>query len=67
MFNNIVKFTSAIFLLFLLTTRLAFSEIVKKIEIDGNERIPVETINMLSGVKVNDDINENDIKNKRRY
>ena len=63
MFNNIVKFISTIFLLFLLTTRLAFSEIVKKIEIDGNERIPVETINMLSGVKVNDDINENDINN----
>jgi len=63
MFNNIVKFTSMIFLLFLFTTRLAFCEIVKKIEIDGNERIPVETINMLSGVKVNDDINENDINN----
>ena len=63
MFNNIVKFTSLIFLLFLFTTRLAFCEIVKKIEIDGNERIPVETINMLSGVKVNDDINENDINN----
>ena len=63
MFNNIVKFTSLIFLLFLFTTRLAFCEIVKKIEIDGNERIPVETINMLSGVKINDDINENDINN----
>ena len=56
MFNNIVKFASVIFLLFLLTTRLAFSEIVKKIEIDGNERIPIETINMLSNVKINDNI-----------
>ena len=63
MFNNIVKLASVIFLLFLLTTRLAFSEIVKKIEIDGNERIPIETINMLSDVKINDDINENDINN----
>ena len=63
MFNNIVKFISIIFLLFLLTTRLGLSEIVKKIEIDGNERIPIETINMLSGIKINDNINENDINN----
>ena len=53
MFNNIVKLASVIFLLFLLTTRLAFSEIVKKIEIDGNERIPIETINMLSDIMQN--------------
>ena len=49
--------------MFTLTTRPAFSEIVKKIEIYGNERIPIETINMLSGVKINDDINENDLNN----
>ena len=49
--------------MFTLTTRPAFSEIVKKIEIYGNERIPIETINMLSEVKINDDINENDLNN----
>ena len=63
MSKNMVRFTSIIFLLFLFTTRFAFSEIIKKIEIYGNERIPVETINMLSDVKINDDINENDINN----
>ena len=63
MLNNIVKFTSKIFLLFLLTIGLAFSEIVKKIEIFGNERIPIETINMLSNIDINDDINEKDINN----
>ena len=34
-----------------------YSEIVKKIEIKGNERIPNETIKMFSSVSVNDDIN----------
>tara|TARA_B100001057_G_scaffold41274_1_gene37023 strand:- start:800 stop:3046 length:2247 start_codon:yes stop_codon:yes gene_type:complete len=63
MLKNIVKYTFIIFLLITHTTRLAFSEIVKKIEINGNERIPIETINMLSDIKINDDINENDINN----
>ena len=44
---------------------MSFSEIVKKIEIVGNERIPIETINMLSDVKINDDINENDINHNQ--
>ena len=55
MLNSIVKFVIIIFLSFILITRLAFSEIVKKIEILGNERIPIQTINMLSDVKINDD------------
>ncbi len=63
MLNNIVKFTIKFFLLYLLTIGISFSEIVKKIEIFGNERIPIETINMLSDVKINDNINENDINN----
>ncbi len=63
MLNNIVKIASIVFLLFMLSTKLVFSEIVKKIQISGNERIPIETINMLSGVKINDNINENDINN----
>ena len=63
MLKNIVKYTFIIFLLITHTTRLAFSEIVKKIEINGNERIPIETINMLSDIKINDDVNENDINN----
>ena len=63
MLNNIVKIGSIIFLLFMLSTKPVFSEIVKKIEIFGNERIPIETINMLSDVKINDNINENDINN----
>ncbi|MBD1173358.1 outer membrane protein assembly factor BamA, partial [Pelagibacterales bacterium SAG-MED03] len=40
---------------------VAKSEIVKSIEINGNERIPDETINMFSNVKKNQDLNENEI------
>ncbi len=61
MFKNIAKHTVVIFLFLFFTIRFATSEIVKKIEVVGNERIPIETINMLSDVKINDDINENDI------
>ena len=61
MLNNIIKVIYKIFLLLFFTTGIAFSEIVKSIEIFGNERIPIETIKMLSDVEINDDINENDI------
>ena len=37
------------------------AEIIKKIEILGNERIPKTTIKMLSNIDVNDSINENKI------
>ena len=37
------------------------AEIIKKIEIIGNERIPTETINMLSDIKLNDNVSENEI------
>ena len=63
MLKNFVRFISTIFILLLLTTKITVSEIVKKIEIYGNERIPSETINMLSDIKLNDDISENEINN----
>ena len=48
-----------IFFLFYLS--FVNAEVIKKIEIDGNDRIPDETIIMFSKVKVNDDINQNDL------
>ena len=41
----------------------SFSEIVKKIEISGNERISNETIQMFSSISVNDDIDNDKINN----
>ena len=48
---------------FLFYFSLVSAEIIKKIEIVGNDRIPDETIVMFSKVKVNDDINQNEINN----
>ena len=50
-------------LLFLLIINNAYSEIIKKIEISGNDRIPDETIKMLTNIKVNDDVSQSDINN----
>ena len=41
----------------------AVSEIVDKIEILGNERIPNETIIMFSDVKIGDNLNNTDLNN----
>ena len=39
----------------------AFSEIIKKIEITGNERIPDATIEMFSSVSINDELNSDKV------
>ena len=41
----------------------AFSEIIKKIEISGNDRISSETIRMFSQVNIGDDLDDNDVNN----
>ena len=41
-----------ILLVYFLTSAVAFSEVIRKIEIVGNERIPVETIKMFSSVSL---------------
>ena len=48
---------------FLFYFSLVSAEVIKKIEIEGNDRIPDETIVMFSKVRVNDDINQNDLNN----
>ena len=48
---------------FLFYFSIVSAEVIKKIEIEGNDRIPDETIVMFSKVRVNDDINQNDINN----
>ena len=63
MIKSLIKFISAIFIISFLMTKSVLSEIVKKIEVIGNERIPFETITMLSDIKINDNINENKINN----
>ena len=56
MFYNICKLILSSFIFFLLLANQTLGEIVKKIEIIGNERIPAETVTMFSSVSINDDL-----------
>ena len=52
------RFLLMISVLFLFITN-SFSEIVNKIEISGNERIPTETIKVFSRIAINDKVDDN--------
>ena len=49
-----------IFILFMFTSVLK-AEIIKEINIEGNQRISSETIKMFSGVSIKSDLSENDL------
>ncbi len=66
MFQKIVKSTCIIILFNFLFLKSAYTEIVKSIEILGNERIADETIKMFSEIEIGSDINKNDINNSLR-
>ncbi len=54
------KFFFLIFFFFLIATKSS-AQIIKKIEIIGNERISYETIILFSKVKVNQNLEQNDL------
>ena len=41
------------------SVKISFSEVVKKIEIKGNERISDDTIKLFSEISLNSDLKEN--------
>ena len=47
--------------LFFFSNKFAFAEKIKDIIILGNDRIPNETIIMFSGIKINDEIDDNNL------
>ena len=61
MFKYFIKFITKTFFLFFLLNLNVFAEIVKKIEITGNERISDETIKMFSDIKLGEDLNKQNI------
>jgi len=61
MLRVLVIFITFTFIFLNIIINYAFSEIVKKIEIKGNERISNETILMFSSILENDDLNKKDI------
>ena len=63
MIKRVLKNFIGIVIISFLVSNLANGEIIKKIEISGNERIPNETILMLSTVKVGDIVTEKKLNN----
>ena len=61
--NNLMKkFSFILFLIYLcLSSIISNAEIIKKIEIIGNDRIPDETIKMFSNINIGDDIKSDDL------
>ena len=63
MFKLLFKITLSIFLNFCVLIFSVNSEIIKNIEISGNERIADETIVMFSKIKLGTDLSQDDINN----
>ena len=61
---NYTTLSKIIFLVLLLinaSTKLTFSEIINKIEVNGNDRLANETVILFSELNVNDNINSEDL------
>ena len=69
MLRNKIRLIIIVFVSYFFLLSSSFSEIIKKIEISGNERISNETIEMFSAVSINENLDQNDINNllKRLY
>ena len=63
MFKRAFYILSLIFLFFIYGAQPLFAEVIKKIQILGNERIPEATIKALSSIQINQEINETDLNN----
>ena len=59
--KKIIKFNILLIIYFLFSIKLANSEIYKQINIEGNERLSVETIVMFSGINIAEDITEENL------
>ncbi len=63
MFKKALFLLSKISLVLLLSVSDIYADIVKKLEITGNERIANETIEMFTKIKIGKNYNENDLNN----
>ena len=69
MFNSFKKISILIFSFIILLNNVVSAEVVKEINVQGNQRISIETIKMFADVSINDDLTENDLNEilKRLY
>ena len=58
--KKIILFT---FLVFFINSKSAYSEILKKIDVTGNDRLAKETVILFSELNVNDDVSSEDLNN----
>ena len=63
MFKNRIGLLFFCILTIIFTNKPVFSEIIKEIEINGNERVSSETIIMFSKISINDDLKPADVNN----
>ena len=61
MFKKFIKYFSYFLLVFLITISKSHSDVVKSINVEGNERVSKETIIMFSNINIGDSISANDI------
>ena len=63
MLKIFLNYCSLLLVMFLLLINQSLAEKVLKIEISGNDRIPPETIKMLSNINLGDEVSPNQINN----
>ena len=61
MYLKAIKFSHIIFLILLVGLNNSFAEILKKIQIEGNDRFSSYTIKLFSGVKLYDELNTSEL------
>ena len=69
MYKFFYRLNLLLFFFYIIFTSQLKGEIIQKINIEGNQRISLETIKMFSGVSINDDLSQNDLNKilKRLY
>ncbi len=63
MLRILLQILSYNLLILLFLYKIASSQVINKIEISGNERVPNETIKMLSNVEIDTNIDQKDVNN----
>ena len=63
MFKNCLRLVLFCLSIIIFTNKPVFSEIIKEIEVRGNERVSEETIIMFSKTSINEDLKSQDLNN----
>ena len=67
MFSNFIKRILFLIVIVFSTISVSSAEIINQFKIDGNERIPNETIIMFSGVNIGENISATELNEILKY